>query len=296
MPELFPPAAAPLLPAALLAAWAAVRDSNEAWPAPVAAALVLGAASEERVGWFLLALLPAFVLAAAVRSASGLRRPALAPFAAAGGALAYAALLDAAAGDPGAVTVSAAAYLRAALWTALAAALLAVLLTPLRPPPYRGVVRMSEPGRLRLLQAVAAGAFVLLALQLVRLQLIDSARNADTGSSEHLRTTDIEPPRGLIYDRNGILVASNVPRFFVSLVPGELPPDAAALRSALRAVERHTELPYGELEQLVARGLDAVDPLAPVPVLDVPDFERAIELRAADRRAAGRARRGGPRA
>ena len=140
---------------------------------------------------------------------------------------------------------------------------------------------MSEPGRLRLLQAVAAGAFVLLALQLVRLQLIDSARNADTGSSEHLRTTDIEPPRGLIYDRNGILVASNVPRFFVSLVPGELPPDAAALRSALRAVERHTELPYGELEQLVARGLDAVDPLAPVPVLDVPDFERAIELRAA---------------
>ena len=128
---------------------------------------------------------------------------------------------------------------------------------------------MSEPGRLRLLQAVAAGAFLLLALQLVRLQLIDATRYAGTASNEHLRATDIGPPRGLIYDRNGVPVASNVPRFSVSLVPGELPPEAIALRSALVAVERHTGLPYGELERVVARGLDAVDPLAPVPVLDV---------------------------
>ena len=140
---------------------------------------------------------------------------------------------------------------------------------------------MNAPGRLRLLQVVAAGAFVLLALQLVRLQVLNPSRYVGTASSEYLRATDIGPQRGLIYDRNGTPVASNVPHFFVSLVPGELPSDAGELRSALLAIGRHTGLPYGELEQLAARGLDAVDPLAPVPVLEVPDIGRAIELRAA---------------
>src|SRR5690606_17254960 len=57
------PLAAPVVPVALVLAWAAVRQPDETWPAILLPAVVLGAASEERVGWFLLALLPAPLIA-----------------------------------------------------------------------------------------------------------------------------------------------------------------------------------------------------------------------------------------
>ena len=64
VPSLFlQPEQAPLLPVALLAAWIAVRGPSEAWAAVLVAPIALGAASEERVGWFLLALLPTALVA-----------------------------------------------------------------------------------------------------------------------------------------------------------------------------------------------------------------------------------------
>ncbi|MCA9857533.1 MAG: hypothetical protein KC458_09675, partial [Dehalococcoidia bacterium] len=57
------PLAAPVIPVVLVAAWGAVRRPDETWPAILLPAVVLGVASEERVGWFLLALLPAPLIA-----------------------------------------------------------------------------------------------------------------------------------------------------------------------------------------------------------------------------------------
>ena len=56
--------AAPLLPVALIAAWTMARGERELWPALLVVAAVMGVASSERIGWFLLALLPAALLAA----------------------------------------------------------------------------------------------------------------------------------------------------------------------------------------------------------------------------------------
>ena len=53
------PLAAPVLPVALIAGWAVMRDVRETWPALILPAVVLGVTSEERVGWFLLSMLPA---------------------------------------------------------------------------------------------------------------------------------------------------------------------------------------------------------------------------------------------
>ena len=64
VPSLFlRPEQAPLLPVALLAGWVAVRGPSEAWAAILVAPVALGAGSEERVGWFLLALLPTAIAA-----------------------------------------------------------------------------------------------------------------------------------------------------------------------------------------------------------------------------------------
>src|SRR5688500_12435934 len=67
----------PLLPLAMLAAWAAARGPDEAWAVLLPAPLVLGLASDERVGWFVLALTPTPLLAAALRGRRGGERKAV---------------------------------------------------------------------------------------------------------------------------------------------------------------------------------------------------------------------------
>jgi hypothetical protein len=139
VPSLFADGAvAPLLPVALISAWAAARDGNETWPVLLVVPVALGVVSEERVGWFMLALLPSAALASFMRQTdgvSGVRRFVRAPLAAAAGAVLYLSLLTLAAGRPAALADAAGSYALAALWTAAAAALLAAALWPLQPRP-----------------------------------------------------------------------------------------------------------------------------------------------------------------
>ncbi len=144
-PALFTePRAAPLLPLAVVAGWSAVRGLGEAAPALLGAAVVLGAASEERAGWFLLAMLPAAALiagAGAAPSAPSVRGLLLAPAAAGLGAALYLGLLNLAAGELDALGRDREAVLAAAAWTAALAGALALLAWPLRPRRAAGLFR-----------------------------------------------------------------------------------------------------------------------------------------------------------
>jgi hypothetical protein len=157
LPALFPAgaigAAAPLLPVALVAAWAAAREPIEVAPALVVAAGALGAVSTERVGWFLLALLPTVAVAVAARELPRraswgrgrrtLERPAgreaaltdvalRAAVAAAVGAAAYLALLALASGRPALLPALGVSIAGATVWSAALATVLALLLRPRR--------------------------------------------------------------------------------------------------------------------------------------------------------------------
>ncbi len=132
IPTLFPGGAAPLLPVALIAAWAAVREADETWPLLLAVPVTLGVASQERIGWFMIAMIPAAALALAVGRGNRARRLALAPVAAAAGALLYLALLTLASGHAASLPEALASHLAAALWTAVAAAAMVAVLLPLR--------------------------------------------------------------------------------------------------------------------------------------------------------------------
>jgi len=130
----------PLLPLAALAAWAAARGPDEAWTGLLPAPLLLGLASDERAAWFLLALTPTPLLAAALRGRGrGEARAAkLGALAASGGAafagvLAYMLLFALLAGDAGAVLDEPGALARGALLTSLLAAVLAGALLVPRP-------------------------------------------------------------------------------------------------------------------------------------------------------------------
>lgn len=133
------PLAAPVLPVALIAAWAATRRPEETWPAILLPAIVLGAASEERVGWFLLALLPGpLVAAVAVRRlrprVNGLwRRISVAGGAGAAGAIAYGLVLAVAGGLGASLVTHAGPLLATGALSAAVAAVAALAFWPLRP-------------------------------------------------------------------------------------------------------------------------------------------------------------------
>ena len=135
-------AAAPLLPVALVAAWGTMRDPDEVWPALLLAPLPLGVASEERLGWFLLALLPTAALLFLHRSPpEGLHRLGRAPLAAAFGTLAYLVLLWVAAGEVRALPSATGLILGSAVMTGAIAALLAAALWPVRTRRAPGLFR-----------------------------------------------------------------------------------------------------------------------------------------------------------
>lgn len=134
----------PVLPVALIAAWAVMRDPREVWPALLVAGVLLGVVSEARVGSYVLALLPAvaagMVLAAAGdrrdrAAASGPRRLAAASVSGAVGAVAYVAVLALSGGTWAALPREAGAIgaiLLGAAWTGTMAIAIAAALWPLR--------------------------------------------------------------------------------------------------------------------------------------------------------------------
>lgn len=140
----FHSAGAPFLPIALLAAWGTVRRPAEVWPALLLAAATLGVASEQRAGWYLLALLPtgiALIAPATLPTTSYRARghhPSLlggiarAPVAAAAGTWVYLVLLLVAGGDAAAIPEVGVDLVVGALWTGVVAAILAFALWPLR--------------------------------------------------------------------------------------------------------------------------------------------------------------------
>ena len=148
------------------------------------------------------------------------------------------------------------------------------------PPPRPDA--LSDDGaaaRLRLLQLLVIAIFTLLAGQLVRVQLFGNGLT-DAGPYERLVTIEVEAARGLIYDRNGVLLARNEPEFSVIVVPGDLPRDGDERRATLLALERRTGASLAEIERSVERGLRAVDPFAPFTVRSALDVTQAIAFRA----------------
>lgn len=137
----FDPSAGPLLPVALVAAWGALRGPDELWPALFVAPLPLAFMSEERLGWFLVALLPTAALLLHRPDPDTYAQFVRAPLAAGTGALAYLALLWLAAGDVRGLPAASTTLLGAALLTAAVAALFAALLWPLRTRRAPGLFR-----------------------------------------------------------------------------------------------------------------------------------------------------------
>ena len=85
---------------------------------------------------------------------------------------------------------------------------------------------------------IVIGAFVLLAGAFFRLQVLGSDQYAVQSRQNRLRPLVLPAPRGLIVDRNGVVLAENVPSYTISI----LAPDPAAFRATLDTMAPYTPL------------------------------------------------------
>jgi len=76
--------------------------------------------------------------------------------------------------------------------------------------------------RVWVVAALVALLFLLLIFRLVFLQVSEHETYKTLSKQNHLSLIPIEPTRGLIYDRNGVLLAENMSVFNLELVPGKI--------------------------------------------------------------------------
>lgn len=81
--------------------------------------------------------------------------------------------------------------------------------------------------RFRICAGVALACFLLLALRLIQLQLVDGLEYRYKSENNRIRAERLPPPRGLLLDRNGETLADMRPAFEARLIPSEVPKDRA---------------------------------------------------------------------
>ncbi|MEI8132556.1 MAG: penicillin-binding protein 2 [Leptolinea sp.] len=100
-----------------------------------------------------------------------------------------------------------------------------------------------ENWRLFVVFAVIGGVFLFFAVRLFNLQVINSG--SFIAQAEENRTRNVSEPtqRGIITDRNGFVLARNVPSYNVTIVPASLPTDEGALQEVYRQLSQLIDIP-----------------------------------------------------
>ena len=99
------------------------------------------------------------------------------------------------------------------------------------------------------LYAVTGLILGVLILAFFRVQVIHSEGWVLRASSNRVRVLPIPAPRGTIYDRNGVIIADNVPGYSVTILPGPID----SVRATLDRMSEHMELSDERIEWIVAR-------------------------------------------
>ncbi|MDE0463472.1 MAG: hypothetical protein OXH93_13740, partial [Caldilineaceae bacterium] len=70
-----------------------------------------------------------------------------------------------------------------------------------------------------------AATFLAFCFRLYSLQIVSGASYQEQAAVNRLREIDTHAPRGVIYDRNGEILARNRPSFVIAVIPADLPAD-----------------------------------------------------------------------
>lgn len=157
-----------------------------------------------------------------------------------------------------------------------------------------------EPRRLLVVYAVIAGVIFLLASRLFTLQALEHEEWLEQAVENYTASISVPAPRGIIYDRNGYVLARNVASYHIVITPADLPDDEADIQNIYRELSALINVPVNQgtveeaklfaacvegpgIAQLVALG-DSLAPYTPVKVKCYEDerVARIVSERAVD--------------
>jgi len=99
-------------------------------------------------------------------------------------------------------------------------------------------------------RAIVAAVLCLLLLggllfRLAWLQIVDYDRFADLSEHNRIRLMELPPTRGLIYDRNGVVLAENKPTFHIEIIPEQV----ADMEETLKGLGEIVSISESEIER-----------------------------------------------
>jgi penicillin-binding protein 2 len=118
--------------------------------------------------------------------------------------------------------------------------------------------------RVAILGVVALAVFGVLFLRLWALQVLSGSQYLKTAENNQLRTVRVAAPRGVILDRNGRPIVTNVAGTAVQISPADLPKKWKAQLAELRALSKILDVPVPQI--LAGIKKRAGDPVTPVTV------------------------------
>ena len=88
-------------------------------------------------------------------------------------------------------------------------------------------------------------------LRLLNLQILNGKAYSQQAESNRTKTISIAPPRGIIYDRNGILLARNTATYSIVITPALLPDDDGDIQRIYRDLSALISVPvnHGTVEE-----------------------------------------------
>ncbi|NWF68223.1 MAG: penicillin-binding protein 2 [Chloroflexi bacterium] len=147
--------------------------------------------------------------------------------------------------------------------------------------------------RLTFFQGVMAAVFILFAVRMYQLQIVEGPDWQAQADENRLSELPLPAPRGAIYDRSGNFLARNVPAYNVTIVPAALPLDETATLDIYNRLSALVDVPptieiarasgraVRSIEQIVAEG----EGTAPYrPVIIAQDIEYRVELQILEER------------
>lgn len=117
-------------------------------------------------------------------------------------------------------------------------------------------------GRVMVIWCLVVLAMLLLVLRMYQLQVVEHERHAVQSDANRIQVQPIAPTRGLIYDRNGILLAENVPVSSLTIVRERVPD----LEATLADLGDLLELTPAEIDGFRRRLRERRRPFEPVPL------------------------------
>ena len=118
--------------------------------------------------------------------------------------------------------------------------------------------------------------FGILTVQLVRLQILQHDEFVARAASNRVRTIEIPPSRGLIYDSEGNLLVENTPAYRIVLVSADVPD--LEVRAVAEALAEMFDDRGWDIEQQIWDRKYSNDPFLPLLISDEPTPDQVIKV------------------